>query len=85
MENTIKISPHTGEMKTLVEGVRIKNEFIGLGFTKPSAFIEIVQDYLIEFKGYKSAKLLHNWWHQRCKGDELNEKLNVVLNKLRNE
>lgn len=85
MEKEITINPHTKDMSVLATAVKLKNDFLVLGFKTPVSFIEIVQEYLPEYKEYHKAKKLHNWWFQRSKSEELNKKIDLVINKLKTE
>lgn len=86
MENSIVIVPKTEKIAQMAQALRIKNEFISLGFMGKSAFFEVVQEKCPEFKEYKNSQKLHNWWMGRI-GDptDLNVILEDVINTLRHE
>ncbi len=85
MENTITITPANHEIKVMADTVRIRNQFVNMGFETRSGFIGVVQQINPDYIEYKAVTLLERWWNNRAKSEELNKDLEIVLEKLRHE
>lgn len=85
MKKTVTITTHNQDIGVLADALRLKNEFLTMGFATPRSFVRIVTHYLPELADKKSVALLNRWWSQSLKDAELNDRLDVVLNKLKTE
>ncbi len=83
MEN-ILIRPFADDIAESAHQLRMKNEFMKLGFSR-AGFIAIVQEYKSKYLEYSTAKRLERWWDFRCRSLEINKDIEVILNKLKNE
>lgn len=85
MKNTITILPVTDEISSLADAVRIKNDFLQMGFDSRKAFLEVVCDYKPEYKNPDKVQVLMNWWLLRIKDCAVNDDMQTVINHLKNE
>lgn len=85
MENSILIEPRSEEISIVARALKIKNEFLALGFTRPYAFVELVCDIFPKYSNPEGIKNLNHWWAIRKKDEALNADLEIVLEKLRHE
>jgi hypothetical protein len=84
-KETICIQPIDNDMRILVDGLNILNDFKRLGFNTRGSFVGVVQDNLEMFKDYRNLKVLFQFWAGRAKDEDLNTQLNQLLNQLKNE
>lgn len=85
MEKSIIINPVNDEIQVMATAVKLRNDFASMGFQTRGAFINTVQDYMPKYKEYKLAIALERWWASREKNEEINNDLDVIINKLRYE
>jgi len=71
----IVIQPLDEKQKLLLQALKIKNEFIKMGFTKRKVFVEVVQEALPDYRSYKSTQYLIDFWLSRVKDEKLNSRL----------
>lgn len=81
----ISIVPVDNDIRVLLEGIDILNEFKKLGFNTRGSFVGVVQYNIEMFKDYRNLKLLFQFWAGRAKDENLNDELNKLLNQLKNE
>ena len=62
-----------------LESLQIMSKFLALGFRKQLAFAAVVMYHYPELDTVEGKKLLHNFWHSRYAAQDLNEKLQKVL------
>lgn len=85
MKNPIVIKPANEEIGVWATVVKLKNDFLNLGFEKPLAFAQVVCDILPAYSTPQGIKKLNHWWSLRVKDADLNNDLETVLEKLRHE
>lgn len=85
MKKPITITPVSEDISLQAIALNLKNDFLSKGFSTVSAFISICQFYVDEFKSSDSQKLLNNWWYGRVRDAEINDKVQIVINKLTTE
>lgn len=83
MNKKVTIDPVNTDMSVMANAVRLKNEFIRLGFETSSAFVSIVRHYKPGYTG--DTKKLEHWWLLRLKDDDVNTDVEFVLGMLKNE
>lgn len=79
------INPANDDMKLMAETLKLRNDFINLGFSTRASFINIVKEYNEKYKDYHNAVNLERWWVFRYKDASLNADLDIIINKLRYE
>lgn len=84
MQN-ITIDPQSSEIRTKADALRIKNDFFKNGFKTRAAFLQVMQDKDNSFLRIDKLLMLQNWWLGRSVDEDLNNKIQNVLNSLRNE
>lgn len=85
MKKTVTITTLNQEIGLMADALRLKNDFLTMGFGTPRAFVGIVQHYIPDLNNDKGSSLLNRWWAQNLKDTDLNDRLDVVLNKLKTE
>lgn len=83
MNKKITIDPVNTDMSVMANAVRLKNEFIRLGFETSSAFSSIVRHYKPNY--VDETKKLEQWWLLRLKDVQVNADVEYVLEMLRDE
>ena len=81
----ITIYPADALMADWGATLKILDGFRKLGFTTPSAFVEVVQSYDPEYKEFKKYQQLQSFWNLRLRNVAVNEDLNKVLENLKTE
>jgi hypothetical protein len=83
MNKKITFDPVNTDISLLGTALRLKNSFMQLGFETSSAFSSIVQHYKPEYR--LNLKKLEQWWLIRLKDHKVNQDVEMVLEKLKNE
>ncbi len=81
-ERFINIEPVDVDVRIRANGIKIWNGFKHKGFTKRSAFINVVKDVDPTFKDFEREKELERFWAGRFWSQFLNDDLEKVLDKI---
>lgn len=85
MQNEITIQPANDIMKDRVKALQLMNGFVALGFQNRQAFLAIVSHYFPKYKTTKEKTRLSNWHYGKISENTINNDIEIVLNKLKNE
>ncbi len=85
MENAITIKPANNNMADRIKALDLMNGFVALGFHNRQAFLAIVTHYFPKYKTPKEHTRLSNWHYGKISERSINEDVEIVLNKLKNE
>lgn len=78
------IEPVDESIKSKVDALNILNEYKRLGFGR-SGFVGVVQQNIDSYKDYKKVKKLLAFWDGRSNDESLNNELENLLEKLKDE
>jgi len=81
----VKFKPMDESQKLAIEAMKIKNEFVKIGFDRRSAFIGLVQDNLNKYRDYKSVNVLIAFWVGRYAKEPFLEDMRNLLETLKHE
>lgn len=81
----MKFKPMDESQKLAIEAMKIKNEFVQMGFERRKAFIEVVQSNMNKYRSYQSVNILIQFWVGRYSKEEFLNDMRVVLDNLKNE
>ena len=81
----IVINPETNHVNDMATAVYLHNEFIRLGFPTRRVFLALYFEYFEVMHEDEVREKLIRWWTYRTVDAELNEKIEILIDKLKNE
>lgn len=76
----IEITPLDATQKLMIESMKIKNEFIKMGFVKRGAFVGAVGSINPKYRNEDTHNDLLSFWVGRYRSDDLEDELIADLN-----
>jgi hypothetical protein len=82
---TYSITPVDKDIDLVANSVSILNQFKELGYTTRGGFVDVVQENIEGFAGYRKVTRLFDFWQGRVKNEDLNKQLTALLNTLKSK
>jgi len=79
------IEPFNDEMLQISRAVSMRNQLAKMGFTSRMAFKQLVGHYFPKYHTDEGDKSITAWWLFRNKEVEINDDVEIVINKLKSE